>query len=140
MKPSRSALFQATTWSSSTLRTAACSFAGSPTANSNNHGRSIMGQTSNPSRGMSGSESRGSPPLQFLLDRLRRGGALLVDQLGGQLQRRAIRPARAMDRLLAIDAALLGLVMPAVGIDEMVARDMAQPEMERHRRLTQIFL
>src|SRR5262245_13452797 len=45
-----------------------------------------------------------------------------------------------MERLLAIDVAFLRLVMPTMRIDEMVFRQMPQPDKKRHRRVLQIVL
>src|SRR5437588_597183 len=77
---------------------------------------------------------------RFLLDRLRRRRPFVIEQLGGQFQRRAIVPAGPVNRLLAVDAALLRLVMPAMRVDHVVLGDVPQPEVKRHRRLTQVFL
>ncbi len=43
------------------------------------------------------------------------------------------------DRLFSVNGASLGLVVPSMGVDDVVVRDMSQPKMERHHRILKVF-
>jgi hypothetical protein len=78
--------------------------------------------------------------LELFLDRRRGRGPLVVHELPRQLHGGAIHPAGPGQGLLAMDAALLRLVMPAVGVDNVVLGDMPQPEVKRHGRVLEVLL
>ena len=77
---------------------------------------------------------------QLLLRGGRGGCELLIADVSDQLLGRAVQPPRSGTRLLPIHAAFRRQAMAAVGIDDPIAGDMPEPQMERHRRITQIVL
>ena len=76
--------------------------------------------------------------LQLLLDGGRGRRQLLVEQLAGQLEGRVIGQRDGHERLLAVEAAALGLAMPAMGVDDVVLGDVPQPEVERHDGVAEV--
>ena len=76
--------------------------------------------------------------LEFVADRHRGGRQLVVSEVGGQVDRRPIAEGRRGHRPFAIDAPAPRDAVLAVLVDQVVARDVPQPEVERHRRLAQI--
>ena len=57
-------------------------------------------------------------------------------EAGRSIAPTTLPPTPAADCLLAIEAPPLGLAMEAVGVDEPILRQMPQPKMERHDRVS----
>ena len=75
---------------------------------------------------------------QLVTERGGGGRQFPVDELPGQLHGRTVGPF-LVQPLLLVDAAPLRLAMAAVRVDDAVLRQAAQPEVERHRRIAEIF-
>jgi hypothetical protein len=84
-------------------------------------------------------ESVVEPSLQFLMDRGRCRGFFAVHELRDELNARLIRPGRALNRLLAVDASPLCFAMPAMGVDDPILGQVPKPKVKRHGRILQIF-
>ena len=85
-------------------------------------------------------ERRLEPPLELAAEGRGRGCQLRVAELRGQVERRAVEKRGRRQRLFAVQAAPRGAAVPPVLVDHRVARDLADPEVERHRRVAQVLI
>lgn len=78
------------------------------------------------------------PNCQLSAERRSRGSQAWIFELRGQVERRLIKIRPGRQRTLAIQASALSLPVPAMLIDDVVTRNLAEPEVERKDRVLQI--
>lgn len=83
-------------------------------------------------------ESRLKPNRQLSAKRRGRGRQARIFELRGQVERRLVKIRPGRQRTLAIETAALRLPVPAMLVDDMVTRNLTEPEMERKHRVLQV--
>ena len=83
-------------------------------------------------------DGRVQTALQFVLQGRRRGRQFRVDELRRQLDGRAVGEGGGHDRLFAVHAPLLGQAVAAMGVNEVVLRQVPQPQVKGHGAVAQV--